>query len=343
MKILISYSENPTYLQYHYYKYLSANLSSVVQGFAHNDLVHIYRNRSIIHRLIYRFFSPIVLNNINKLLLEKIDRFNPDVLVVFKGMEIYPGTLSQAKKKGVKLVNYNLDHPLEYHTQGSGNRYVRQSIDLYDMHISYSYKIIDALSRRRKSTVTAYLPFGHYVSPELYARYHKIESVNRVCFVGNPDKNRAEFLQAFCNSGLQVDVFGSDWRRYLSENELLRIYPAVYGEDFWRTLRRYTIQLNIFRPHNYESHNMRSFEIPAIGGIMLAPRSEEHSLFFKEGVECFFYDSVDEAISVSKRLLLTSNSDLERIRIGARERSVKDCYHYRFRAKILEGYLKELI
>lgn len=54
------------------------------------------------------------------------------------------------------------------------------------------------------------------------------------------------------------------------------------------------VGLNLMRPQNSFSHNMKTFEIPAMGGFMLAPRTTEHSIFFEEGKQVAYYDDLEE-------------------------------------------------
>jgi spore maturation protein CgeB len=298
--------------------------------------------RVFFNKLLFKISPNIVLDKINKNLIQKVKYFSPHVLVIFKGMEIYPKTLQEIKEKGVKLVNYNLDHPLEYFSKGSGDKNVYNSVDLYDLHISYSQDILNTLLERDENAQTAHLPFGHFVTPDLYEECKKIKTVKKVCFVGNPDQKRVDYINRFCDAGLNIDVYGTGWSNLLIEKNNLKIYPPAYGDDYWKTLRRYAVQLNIFRPHNKNSHNMRTFEVPAIGGIMLAPRSNEHSLFFKEGEEVFLYDDVEQAIKIAQRLLSRSDDEIERTRNNARQRSLIDGYHYRERSKLLLKYLNQL-
>jgi hypothetical protein len=52
--------------------------------------------------------------------------------------------------------------------------------------------------------------------------------------------------------------------------------------------------LNLLRPQNQGSHNMRTFELPAMGGLMLTCRTEEQQEFFPENESCFMYADVGE-------------------------------------------------
>lgn len=95
----------------------------------------------------------------------------------------------------------------------------------------------------------------------------------------------------------------------------------------------YRVQINIFRAHNEGSHNMRTFEMPGLGCIMVAPRSDEHTEFFKDNKEAFFYDSKEMLAVLVGRLLMVPYNDCLKTRHNALNRSIKSGYDYKSRAK----------
>ena len=193
---------------------------------------------------------------------------------VFKGMEIFPESLQWAKSRNIKLLNFNPDSPIVFTGKGSGNKNVSNSIALFDLHLTYSHSIKKQLEVDFGARV-AYLPFGFEISEQLYNECSEEEEVLKACFIGNPDKERALFLMQLAELGTRLDIFGYGWKKYLSHPNL-ELHDAVLGKDFWKTLRKYRVQLNLMRLHNPDSHNMRSFEVPAIGGIAALPDTNEH-------------------------------------------------------------------
>ena len=97
------------------------------------------------------------------------------------------------------------------------------------------------------------------------------------------------------------------------------------------------------RIHNLDSHNMRSFEVPAVGGIMLAPDTKEHRLFFDNGREAIWFNGINEAIDKAKQLLGFEKPKAEEIRRKARERSLRSGYSYRDRTNTALEKLTELV
>lgn len=290
------------------------------------------RIKTITDKIIYRLNPRILLGEINKAIIKKIDIFQPDILWIFKGMEIFPETLEYAKSKGVFLSSYNPDHPFKYVSRGSGNSFVKNSIPLYDLHFSYSKKICEELYDQYSIRAT-HLPFGYDIPYDL-EELDEAAEINKVCFVGFRDDRRSAVVRLLGAAGISVDVYGPGWENEQGF-ELLKTHKAVVDRDYWLTLRKYRVQLNIFRDHNFDSHNMRSFEIPAVGGIMVAPKSSEHDLFFKDKGEYFSYTSNEDLISQCKHLLGLNFESGNEIRRSARKRCVDSGYSYSERASFV--------
>lgn len=343
MRILISTAKEKHYLQYHYYRYLSQKTPEKVAGFEHNDRVHQFLSKNLFNRLLFRIWPSVILGSINNNLLKKVKNFKPDVIILFKGMEIYPDTLLQIKKMGIRLVNYNLDHPFDFFSKGTGNKFVSEAVPLFDLYITYSKSINKEIGTKYPELKLGYLPFGFALEDSLYEKIsQEVKERNKVCFIGNADDYRAEFITAFCKAGLKVDVYGNDWLRYIKPMENLGLHSSIVGDEYWRLLRQYRIQLNIYRPHNIDSHNMRTFEIPAVGGIMLTPESSEVANFFEEGKEVLFFKDLDEAILKATRALKMSQTEVLSIRKAARARSVNSGYSFLNRSNQLYNLLSNI-
>jgi spore maturation protein CgeB len=87
---------------------------------------------------------------------------------------------------------------------------------------------------------------------------------------------------------------------------------------------------------------MRSFEVPGAGGILLAPATTEHNIFFKDGEEAFLFKSVEDCVNKAQKILELSKSEADRIRDHARKRSVESGYTYKSRAKQALQELRQL-
>lgn len=337
MKILILGSKKEYALESTYSKYLSQ--VAEVDVFPSHDQFLDYFEKNIFNKILYRLGISNILRIINGDLINYIKGKEFDVIWVWKGMEIFPKTLIHLKKTGVKLVNYNADHPFDFFSKGSGNKNVKNGLKFYDHHFSYSKQILKRITNELK-IANSWLPFGYN-----FAQAPKESKlIKSVCFIGNPDFQRQLYIKKLIDSGISVDVYGSGWNVFFSKEEKnLKIHGQVYLEDFIEVAQSYYVQLNVFRPHNIGSHNMRTFEMPALGCAMLAPYSEEHAKLFRENEEVFFYRDLEEMVVKSHEILALSEKELYEIRYKAYQKSLNFGYSYKDRAVEVGKIFKKMI
>lgn len=340
MRILLVGSEEVFSIENHYLQHLRG-LGEEVSTYPAQSYFYEYYYRSVRHKLLFKAGLSGILRRINVSLLERIEEYQPQVIWVFKGMELFPATLRSIREKGIRLANYNPDNPFIFSGSGSGNRNIRESIGLYDLHFTYNLKIRQRLEKGY-GVRTAWLPFGYELDAGTFYRYKDAKEIMRACFLGNPDEQRAQFIRQIADAGIRIDCYGHDWPRFIRHANV-ETFPAVYQDDFWRTLRSYRVQLNLMRIHNEDSHNMRTFEVPAIGGIMLAPSTTEHSLFFSEDREAFFFSDAQDAAGKAKHILGLDERAAGQIRVNARLRCVESGYSYENRAAAVVNELQILM
>lgn len=306
--------------------------------------------KSPFFRVVHRLFPQFLIHKMDALFIRQVLEFRPDVVVVLKGMEISKKSLLRIRSLGVKLVNYNLDHPFVHFSRGTGNHFVTEAIPCYDLHITYSNRIASALSRQF-CVQTSVIPFGYHLTDEQYEQVilESRPEINEVCFVGNPDVLRVRLLERLLIENVSVHVYGFGWEESLRPSPRLSIHPPTKADsywsdplDFWKVLRQYRVQLNFFRPHNEGSHNLRTFEVPAVGGLLLTPDSEVQRECFNSETEVFFYSDEETLIAQCKKIMSLDSASVNSIRANARDVSVRKDYSYVRRTRDLVAILKEL-
>ncbi len=339
MRILILGSDRVFSIEKYYARYLAAS-NVTVSKFPAQNIFYDYYQRNIFNKLVFRLGISSIYKSINKEFKNVVVRENPDLIWVFKGMEIFPQTLLWAKSRGLKLVSYNPDNPFLFSGRGSGNSNITQSLSYYDLHFTYNLAIKQQLENDYKAKVS-FLPFGFDISDELYAVCQSETEVLQACFLGNPDKERAAFILSLANRGVEIAVYGHDWDQFV-KHASIKIHRPVFADEQWKVVRRYRVQLNLMRPHNLNSHNMRTFEVPGVGGIMVAPNTIEHRMFFQNGCECFLFQNSQECADHIKRLLTLPKTDADEIRNAARQRCLNEGYTYQARSAQALAELNQL-
>jgi spore maturation protein CgeB len=336
MKILMVGSAKPFAIEASYKKHLKK--WAEVSLFEAHDLFLAHYTKSTLHKLVYRSGFSSILQRINKKLVAIVSANRPDIVWVFKGMEIYPETLKKIKTLGAVMVNYNADDPFDYTFAGSGNQNVKKSLSLYDHHFSYSHRIVDRF-RNELQIESSWLPFAYNTAlqPKEY-----VENPTIVCFIGNPDKQRSSILHFLAKSGIQIHVYGNNWNKFVRHANIV-IKGSVMNEELILTAQKYYCQLNVFRPQNVNSHNMRTFEMPALGCVMFAPKSKEHSLFFEDQREAYYYENEEELKDKIQQFLSLTDQEKNKIARNAFDRSLAEQYSYEYRAKTVFAVFYEMM
>jgi spore maturation protein CgeB len=307
------------------------------------DIVFDNHAKNLISKVLFKTKIRTGYSEVNRGLLAEAHSLDPDVIWVWKGMEIYPKTLQKLKTRGFKLANFNPDHPFIISGTGSGNKNVTQSVGLFDLHFCYIRKLMQEIENRFHIP-TVFLPFAYEKKDVVYIDPASIQEIKRLCFQGNPDKYRSEMILFLAENGFEVDVYGQGWERTrLTNNKNINIFPIVPRPDFWRKNQEYRVQLNLFRLHNKGSHNMRTFEIPAVGGIQLSEYSIEQAEFFTDNEEIFFFRNKNEMVEKADMLLKMNKDRVNKIRTQARERSLHSGYTFSDRAQTVYLAFQKLI
>jgi hypothetical protein len=153
-----------------------------------------------------------------------------------------------------------------------------------------------------------------------------------VVFAGNLDSGRVAWLESL--RGARIAIFGEVTSDAVPTGSPLRkasFFPAVYGSDLARAVARGAISINIMRPQNERSHNMRSFESPACGAFTLSQRTPELVELFREDEEIVCFSTFDEINAKVDRWLSSPQARREVAAAGF-ERVREDTYQVRARA-----------
>lgn len=262
-----------------------------------------------------------------------------DIIIVFKGMQFSRSMLEKCRKlaDGALWVNINPDDPFNTASPGASNPKVVESIPFYDLYCIWSRSLVDRL-RSYGAKRVAYLPFGF--DEEFHQPIFCLaQKVDMISFVGSWDPERERILTELV--GYNLVIYGNGWDRLNPMSPLQQKVRKrdLFGEELARVIGESAVSLNLLRPQNRGSHNMRSFEIPAMGGLMLTMRTEEQQEFFPENGACYMYGDVAE-LKTKIDYILASRQKADRARIRGME-SVKE-HSYTRRAEYLMSRLASL-
>jgi spore maturation protein CgeB len=254
-------------------------------------------------RALRRVAEPVMLSAFNENVMRDVTGVEVDLVLVIKGHRLSANTVDRIRESaGAPVVNFYPDDPF---SKERSNRlaYGPNVLAAYDACFTFARHLIPEYERAGVEQVQ-YLPFAR--DPTLHAPVTSPATpVFDVVFVGNLDTDRVRFLDALARD-YRVAVFGERTTAAVPRGSALAgatFAPAAYGDNLPRALACGAISLNVMRPQNSRSHNMRSFESPACGAFTLSQRTPELSELFIEGEHLVCYSGVDELRDATARWL----------------------------------------
>lgn len=250
-------------------------------------------------KFLWRFLGrrPASLRRHAKHLLSEANRFQPTHLLATGSAPITSDVLHSLKRIGIRLLIFLTDdpwNPIHY-----GTWFIR-SLREYD-HV-FTPRKANLAQITNLGLNASVLPFGydpkHFFAETLSASTSTCVASD-VLLVGGADRDRLPFAEALIDAGLSVGLYGGYWDRYPKTRGVTR---GLADAD---QIRRATVAAKVclcwVRRANRDGHVMRSYEIPACGGVPLMEDTEDHRELFRMSVP--FFLTPFEAVVETRKLV----------------------------------------
>ncbi len=219
----------------------------------------------------------------------------PDKLIVIKGDTLGNDFWDAAEQ-------LNIPYMLWLYDDFKRHRYTHEFLQEIPTVLSYARSETEQFS---DNGINAhFVPNGY--DPKLAQM--PTDRAQEIVFVGSRYQNREALIMGLQDAGIPVRVYGRQWSHHLYDRlrtwELKR--PQLPAERDIPLAEAYKVQaeaagaLNI---HGLQAGlSMRTFEVPGMKGIQLIDRPDVEE-FYELGTEVLLYQSVDELIELSQRLI----------------------------------------
>jgi len=265
---------------------------------------------------IHQFFPVEAwLKKANKEFTEEVKLFMPDILMVFSGAEILPGSFAYIKSILPTHIIWYWADPLP-----NLSRYLLQSVPLSDGIVSYSNSSLKAFNRMGAKS-SCWIPFAadtdtHFVKAEARREY-----AYDISFIGSWRPEREDALKIIFENfpELRFKVSGPYWNRcqFLPIRKLASSQP-VYGKLFSEIVRDSFLNLNVIDKSNYPAVNMRFFEIMTAGGLELFSAGPEMENIFIDRKHLLYF-STPETLIGAVQFAFDNKEKMEEIKINGQQ------------------------
>jgi len=241
----------------------------------------------------------------NRALVDAAVAVKPDIAWLELPIQVSRGTVDTIKLHAGLTISHHAEYigfrKYQY-------RHLFAAIRSYDAHVvtnELTAAILrDQGARRVIMTEFGYDPYLHH-PVELNSDDARLRS--EAIFVGHWEPSYARMVAALRQAGVQVTVHGSNWVRAFGLSDRRKIRP-IYGVEYVKALAGARLCLGFVSGWNRSQATHRTFEIPAVGGFFLGPRTRQHEAYYLEGTEAEFFKSDDELVDKARFYLANDDA-----------------------------------
>ena len=308
------------------------------------------RSRRFFSRLQNRALLGPTFQRLNRDLVMRVAKVEPDVVLIYRGTHIHMTTmrkLQNAPQRPV-LAGYNNDDAFAPKQSEYQWRHFKRTLGSFDIQLVYRERELRQYlhhgARRTALLRSWFNPAIHWHGDRDYKSWGR--RPRDVIFIGHyEDDGRLEAIRQLVKRNVDVQIFGPSegWSHALQSRDLRHLLPVVplWGDAYGEALRRSKIGLCFFSRLNRDEYTRRVFEIPACGAALIAPQTDEMDSLFTEGRDYLGFNSSDELVNRVERCLQEPELLFEVARSGA-ERVWKDGHSVRDRALELLSTLEKI-
>lgn len=244
---------------------------------------------------------------INRPVFNAVKQSAPDLIWVDQGQMLDAALIAKLRTLSVPIVNYTIDDPFGGRDGRRFNNYLG-AVPFYDLlAVVREENVAEAKALGAREVMRIWRSADEIAHRPRTLTDEDIKKWgSEVCFIGTWFPERGPFMAKLARAGLPLSIWGERWQkapewpvleahwRGSSQND-----PEIYA----RIIQGAKISLGLLSKGNRDRHTQRTFEIPAIGGLLCAERTDEHCESFKDGVEAVFWNDAQECVDQCRRLL----------------------------------------
>ena len=289
-----------------------------VKCFDYTDYMPGIKERNIFQRVERRLFGNLFRRRINEAFQKTLKKFQPDLVLVIKGLDLDSRSIRQITEIGAKSVNWNPD---DFFNLKTSNSALIENLPLYDFIVSSRPHLFSKyLAKGAKNMIELqwyYVPQFHYD--------FQLPRTDRVAFVGSWSPSRENFLS---NLSFPIDIWGGGWHKSKSRlRKKHNLHDQILSQkEMGKVFNSSRLSLNCLTTENQDKLNLRMFEVLGAKGVLVTNRNRETQRLLRDRVDCLMYSDLDELYEI-----VSSSADYDIISANgyARARDLKSSFNQR--------------
>jgi hypothetical protein len=290
----------------------------------HLDLRHLLPKSPWIDRITWRMGGHLLAPFLMGDLAAKLTKKQFDLAYVDGGEWVTPRVIALLRQHAKRIVSYSIDDPLGPR-DGPRFKAFRQSLPHYDLNaVVREENVAEARALGAKNVMRVYRSADEIThAPRRLTAHDRAKWDCDVLFLGTWFPERGPFLRDLIERGVPLTIRGPNWHKAREWPQLKSHWAggAIGGDDYAKAIQCAKVNLGLLSKENRDLHTTRSLEIPALGGLMCAERTSEHTAMYAEGREALFWKDAEECAAVCSTALADE----------ARRKTIVKAGHYRIK------------
>ncbi|MFA6117512.1 MAG: glycosyltransferase [Sphingomonas sp.] len=229
-----------------------------------------------------------------------------DVAFVDSGELISQASVEYLRTRSARVILFCRDNPF-VKRDGQRWRLLRKALSSYDLFVTTRQSTADeAPARGARSTLRV-----NFFADEILHRPREptpgeLEKYcSPVSFVGTWFPERGAFMRTLLDLGVPLKIIGDRWHKANNYHALRPIVVEGYlsPEEYSGAVLSSRIAIAMLSKGNRDVSTSRSMEIPSLGRLMCAERTNEHLDLYTDGEEAVFWSSAEECAEICLGLL----------------------------------------
>ncbi len=234
-------------------------------------------------------------------IIELVDSFKPNIIIFMRCELLHEEVLEEIKRKSTAtLVNIYPDSP--FVIPGESAVEMSSMLSNFDLICTFAKSLVPVFYQLGARNVM-WLPFAH--DPSSTCLVDSDVSEDYLCdiaYLGCWGKLQESWLKELI--GWDLRIYGPGWEKSKAPEIRECWRPNMgMGIDMSKAIEGAKIQFNLVRAEHGCAHSMKTFEIPAFGGVSITNESDEQLMFFSEGEGVFYFESKFDLRSKVSKLL----------------------------------------
>jgi spore maturation protein CgeB len=257
------------------------------------DVRHAFQGPRLAQALLWKVAKrPYRLKEFSASVLETCRSFHATVVLSLGLCAVDKECLLKLSGMGITTSAFLTDDPWSPAHRAA---WLLEALPAYSMVFTPRVATLTDLSRLGCQNVRL-LRFGfgrdiHFIEAPAQAELERYSS--DVVFIGGGDRDRIQYMKGLIESGLSVALYGGYWERYRATATSSK--GNVDGCALRHAVHGAKCTVCLVRKANRDSHCMRTFEMPAMGGACLMEDTDDHrELFGSDGDSVLYFRTPSE-------------------------------------------------